>query len=80
MLSFKDAPDGHAEFEAWHLARHPELVRGCYACKVSTVGLQFTYGKEAFHGPTVGERADKQVADARGAGLDPVPATRGCWT
>lgn len=80
MLSFKDAPDGHAEFEAWHHARHPEAVAGCYACKVSTVQLQFTYGKESFHGPTLNERIDLQLKEGKAAGLDLVPQQRGCWT
>ena len=72
-LSFRGAPDGHAEFEKWHAKKHPSRVEGCYACKVSTVGLQFTYGKADFHGATIGERQERAVSDARSAGLDPVP-------
>lgn len=27
----------HDEFEAWHAEQHPDLVVGCFACKVNTV-------------------------------------------
>ncbi len=46
----------------------PELPRRgaiCFKCHVGTVNLAFTYGKEDFHGPTVKERQDKQMADAK---------------
>lgn len=29
--------------------------------------IKFTYGKEAFHGPTIGERVEKQLKDAPNA-------------
>lgn len=45
-----------AEHDRLHLTR----VDGCFACKVSTIRLQFTYGKEDFHGPTLGERIEEQ--------------------
>lgn len=36
--------------------------------------MNFTYGKADFHGPTVRERAEQQVREARAAGYDPQPA------
>jgi hypothetical protein len=76
MISLKNAPDGHAEFEAWHRLNHPSVVEGCRACKLERVGLQFSYGREDFHGPTIGERQELQLAEARSAGLDPVPVEK----
>ena len=49
----------HEEFEQEHAARHPEPDPDCFACRISTVSLQFTYGKAEFHGPTIKERADE---------------------
>ena len=53
----------------------PELPSGCYCfkCHISTVNLGFTYGKEDFHGPTIKERQDKQVADAKINGIKAEP-------
>ena len=33
----------------------------------------FTYGKQDFHGTTIKERQDKQIADAKAGGLTPEP-------
>ena len=38
------------------------------------------YGKENFHGPTIGERATHQIETARAAGLDPVPVGHKTYT
>jgi hypothetical protein len=35
--------------------------------------LGFTYGKEDFHGPTIKERQQKQVADAKINGINAEP-------
>ena len=54
----------------------PELPRRgaiCFKCHISTVNLGFTYGKEDFHGPTIKERQDKQVADAKINGIKAEP-------
>jgi hypothetical protein len=54
----------------------PELPRRgaiCFKCHVATVNLGYTYGKEDFHGPTVRQRQDKQMADARSAGINAEP-------
>ena len=45
----------------------------CFKCHVSTVNLGFTYGKEDFHGPTIKERQEKAVSDARINGYNPEP-------
>lgn len=60
-----------------HDQDHSVMQDDCFACKVSTIGLQFTYGKEDFKGPTIGERQEKQYAEARRDGVDiaPVPKT-----
>jgi hypothetical protein len=42
---------------------------------LSTVNLGFTYGKADFHGPTIKERQDKQLADAKSAGINAEPVT-----
>ena len=56
----------------------PELPRRgaiCFKCHIRTVNLGFTYGKADFHGPTVKERQDKQLADAKSAGINAEPVT-----
>jgi hypothetical protein len=50
----------------------------CFGCKcaywrTSGVPLQFTYGKETFHGPTGRELRDQGVAQARARGIEPEP-------
>jgi hypothetical protein len=46
----------------------------CFKCHVKTVRLGFSNGKEDFHGPTIRERQQQQVADAAAAGrkIEPV--------
>jgi len=41
----------------------------CFGCHIKSVRLGFTYGKDDFHGPTIGERARKTVADAKANGI-----------
>ena len=45
----------------------------CFKCHVRTVNLGFTYGKDNFHGDTIKERQDLQVAQAKAAGIDAQP-------
>jgi hypothetical protein len=45
----------------------------CFACHVKTIRLGFTYGKDNFHGDTIGERQRKTVEDAKINGYDAVP-------
>ena len=56
----------------------PELPRRgaiCFKCHIQGITFGFTYGKEDFHGPTVKERQDKQLADAKSAGINAEPVT-----
>ena len=41
----------------------------CFKCHIKGVQWGFTYGKDDFHGPTIGERARKTVADAKANGI-----------
>lgn len=59
--------------DAIHAQQHPSKHEGCYACKLDTIHLGFTWGREEFHGPTIKERQDKQVADAAEGGIDIEP-------
>jgi hypothetical protein len=45
----------------------------CFKCHLSGIRLGFSHGKEDFHGPTIKERQDKQVAEAKSAGIDAQP-------
>ncbi len=38
-----------------------------------TLSMHFTYGKSEFHGPTLKERQERQITEAKTAGLDPTP-------
>jgi len=45
----------------------------CFGCHVKTIRLGFTYGQEDFHGPTIRERQEKTVADAKMNGYNAEP-------
>ena len=45
----------------------------CFKCHIKTIRLGFTYGQEDFHGPTVRERQEKTVADAKINGYNAEP-------
>lgn len=45
----------------------------CFACHVKGIRIGFSHGKSDFHGPTIKERQDQQIATARAAGMDPQP-------
>jgi len=62
--------DCSTEFYAPELPRRGAI---CFKCHVGSLRFGFTYGKENFHGPTIKERQDKQIADAKAGGLDPQP-------
>jgi len=49
----------------------------CFACRSKTIRTAFQGGKEYFHDDTEANRARKAVAEARAAGLDPVPVETG---
>jgi hypothetical protein len=42
--------------------------------RIRSVGLQFTYGRETFHGPTINETLADWKKDWDAKGIDPVPA------
>jgi len=69
MQHFVCKPCGKS-FEAAELPRRGNI---CFKCHIGTVNLGFTYGKEDFHGPTIKERQDKQVADAKINGYNAEP-------
>ena len=60
--------------DALHASTHPEMVDGCFACKVDTIGLTYRYGREEFHGPTIRERQREQeeVCARDGVKAEPV--------
>ena len=51
----------------------PKRGQICFKCHLRGIRLGFTYGKADFHGPTIRERQDKQVADAKINGYDIEP-------
>lgn len=62
--------DCSTKFEHDDLPRRGEY---CFKCHLSGLRFGFTYGKEDFHGPTIGERARQQVAQAEAAGIKAEP-------
>jgi cytochrome c5 len=57
-------------FQAEELPRRGEV---CFGCHVRTVQMKFTYGKDDFHGPTIRERQEQTVADAKINGYNAEP-------
>jgi hypothetical protein len=51
----------------------PRRGKICFGCHVRTINLGFTHGKEDFHGPTIKERQEHQVAQAESAGIKAEP-------
>lgn len=47
----------------------------CFGCRVKTVNLGFTYGREAFHGPTTRELVAQAYSDAAASGEKIIPRT-----
>lgn len=45
----------------------------CFGCHIKSIRLGFTYGKENFHGDTIGERQRKTVEDAKINGYNAEP-------
>jgi len=50
----------------------------CFGCHVKSVNLGFTYGKENFHGDTIGERQRKRNCDGKTPAS--TPSLEGCWS
>ena len=59
----------------WTTDAIPPRGEICFKCHIKTVNLGFTYGKEDFHGPTIRERQDKIVSDAKINGYNAEPIT-----
>ena len=51
----------------------PRRGKVCFGCHIKGIRLGFKHGQEEFHGPTIKERQDKTIADARANGLNPEP-------
>jgi hypothetical protein len=39
--------------------------------RLRSIGMQFTYGRTTFHGPTIGEQTDEMFRNARKDGIEP---------
>lgn len=57
------------------IAHEVKQKRGeiCFKCHIRGIRLAFTYGKEVFSGPTIGEIQRKTVADAAANGIKAEP-------
>jgi hypothetical protein len=45
----------------------------CFSCHLRGIRIGFTYGKDNFHGPTIGERQRQTVEQAKINGYNPEP-------
>lgn len=70
---------GHAPPLDEHV-HSPEGADDCFGCKMAYVrssgglGVHYSFGgREAFHGPTIRERQERAVTEARENGYDPTP-------
>ncbi len=59
--------------KSFEVEEMPRRGAVCFGCHVKTIRLGFTYGQEDFHGPTIKERADKTIADAKINGYNAEP-------
>lgn len=51
----------------------PRRGKVCFGCHIKSIRLGFSNGKEDFHGPTIKERQDLQMAQATQAGINAEP-------
>jgi len=51
----------------------PRRGEVCFGCHIKSVRLGFTQGRDEFHGPTIKERADQAIKDAKINGYNPEP-------
>lgn len=58
------------QFESDEMPRRGAV---CFGCHVKTIRLGFTQGRDEFHGPTIKERQDKIISDAKINGYNPEP-------
>jgi hypothetical protein len=73
----RSMPFGHASKGVYHKLGQVGDTEHCDLWSprmYGQAGLQFTYGKEDFHGPTIGERleADRKEWDEAGIKAEPV--------
>jgi hypothetical protein len=72
MMSHFTCTQCQREFSAEELPRRGEI---CFACHVRGIHIGFRYGKDNFHGDTIGEKQRKIVADAAINGVQAEPVT-----
>lgn len=58
------------EFQVEEMPRRGAI---CFRCHIKTIRLGFTQGKDEFHGPTIRERQQKIVSDAKINGYNAEP-------
>lgn len=71
---------GHTKFITCSMEERDQAV-SCDPCKglpmarvLSVSGFHYPYGgREEFHGPTIRERQERQISEAKSVGLDPEP-------
>jgi cytochrome c5 len=71
MMSFT-CKNCDSVFSAEQMPHRGEI---CFKCHVKTIRLGFTYGQEDFHGPTIRERQQQTVEQARINGYNAEPVT-----
>jgi hypothetical protein len=59
--------------KAFEVDEMPRRGAICFGCHVKSVRLGFTYGQQDFHGPTIRERQEQTVRDAKINGYNPEP-------
>lgn len=67
-----ELPDGTQFVQHFPMGEAPREMGD--AKRVYDAALQFTYGKENFHGPTVGERLEADKKEWANAGITAAPA------
>ncbi len=69
-MSIFDCTECGRQFEAEELPRRGSV---CFKCHVKGIRLGFTYGQADWHGDTIKQRQELQVAQAKSAGIDAQP-------
>ena len=59
--------------KSFQVEEMPRRGSVCFGCHVKTIRLGFTYGRDDFHGPTIRERQEQTVRDAKINGYNPEP-------
>lgn len=58
------------QFEAEELPRRGKV---CFKCHVRSIRLGFRQGRDEFHGPTIKERQEQAIKEAKINGYNPEP-------